>query len=97
MKIILAAVSICVLSSLCMAQGRPSTTSMSCTQVARLVATQGSVVLSTGGFTYDRFVSTRGFCPRSTYSHAAIVATRDAAQCSIGFYCSSEPPLFGLD
>jgi hypothetical protein len=68
---------------------------MSCAQASKLVATQGSIVLSTGEFTYDRFVSTRGFCPKSTYSRPAYVATRDVPECSIGFYCSSAPPLFG--
>ena len=79
----------------CLAQPRPSAPALPCAEVARLVTTQGAVVLSTGAQTYDRYVSTRGFCPRSTYARPAYVATRDAPQCYIGFYCSSAPPLFG--
>ena len=44
------------------AQPRPSTLEMTCGQAAALVASQGGIVLGTGGYTYDRFVAHRGFC-----------------------------------
>ena len=76
---------------------QPSTLGMTCGQAARTVQARGSVVLATGEYTYDRYVSTRGFCLQGTYARPAFVATRDTPQCSIGFYCSSAPPLFGGD
>jgi hypothetical protein len=47
------------------AQPHPSTLQMTCGQAAALVASQGGIVLGTGGYTYDRFVAHRGFCLRS--------------------------------
>ena len=95
MKNAAAAIALLALVTPCLAQARPSTLTMACGQTRRLVDVQGSVVLSTGEYTFDRFVNTRGFCPKGTFSRPAFVATRDNPQCDIGFYCSSAPPLFG--
>src|SRR3954447_1039724 len=46
-----------LLSTGTLAQPRPSTTDMRCAQAAGIVAARGAIVLGTGGFTYDRFVS----------------------------------------
>ena len=70
-----------------LAQGRPSTTGMSCTQAARLVAAQGAVVLGTGGQTYDRFVRDRSFCEPTEIARRAFRPARDNPSCLVGYTC----------
>jgi len=77
-----------------LAQGRPSTTRMTCSSAAHLVQSSRAIVLSTGGQTYDRFVVAEGYCPTGLYARAAFVPTRDNPQCYIGYYCSSMTPDF---
>jgi hypothetical protein len=69
------------------AQPRPSTLAMSCRQAAGLVATRGGVVLGTGGYTYDRFVSDGRFCLRSEMTEPAWVPAGDTPQCFVGYRC----------
>ena len=69
------------------AQGRPTTTSMSCNQAGRLVASQGAIVLGTGGPTYDRFVRDRSFCEPTEIARRAFRPTRDNPQCLVGYTC----------
>ena len=69
------------------AQPRPSSVQMSCRQAAGLVASQGALVLGTGGFTYDRFVADRRFCLRTEVTEAAWVPTADTPQCFVGYRC----------
>jgi len=35
---------------------------MTCAQAQALVTTTGAIVMSTGQYTYERFVAHRGFC-----------------------------------
>ena len=70
-----------------LAQGRPSTVAMSCAQASRLVASQGAIVLGTGGQTYDRFVRDRSFCEPTEIARRAFRPTRDTAACLIGYTC----------
>jgi hypothetical protein len=72
------------------AQERPSTLAMSCAQANRLVATRGAVVLSTGPYTYDRYVG-GNFCAINESTEPAWVPTADAAQCFIGYRCLVGP------
>jgi hypothetical protein len=74
------------------AQGRPSTTTMTCRAAGALVAQQGAIVLSTGPQTYDRYVRSGNFCPTGLFPRPAFVATRDNPQCDIGFYCTGMRP-----
>ena len=69
------------------AQGRPSTTAMSCAQARALVGSRGAIVLGTGGQTYDRFVRDRRFCEVTEATQQAFVPTRDTPQCLVGFRC----------
>ena len=94
MRGLIAAAAIAVTTMSCLAQSRPSTLALSCAKARQLVARSGAITLSTGGQTYDRFVSTRGFCPTGTFARPAFVPTATESQCDIGFYCSSAPPLF---
>src|ERR671911_111035 len=66
------------------AQPRPSTLQMTCGQAAALIASQGGVVLGTGGYTYDRFVAHRGFCLRSEVAQTVWVPTRDTRTATCG-------------
>jgi hypothetical protein len=75
---------------------RPSTLSMSCRQAQSLVARHGAILLSTGRYTFDRFVSGERFCAYGEYADSASAPTRDAAHCPLGYTCKSAPP-FWLD
>jgi hypothetical protein len=56
---------------------------MTCGQAAALVASQGGIVLGTGGYTYDRFVAHGGFCLRSEVAQTVWVPTRDTPNCHL--------------
>lgn len=76
------------------AQPRPSSVDMTCRQAAGLVASQGAIVLGTGGYTYDRFVRERRFCLITEMTEPAWVPTRDTPQCFVGYRCKEAEPLF---
>ncbi len=74
------------------AAARPDTTRMTCNQVRNMVYSRGGIVLSTGRNTYDRFVSSRRFCPPGDYIERAHVRTRDRRSCPIGYTCTMDNP-----
>jgi hypothetical protein len=83
------------LATAAVAQPRPSTLGMSCSQARALVASQGAVVLGTGPNTYDRYVAHAGFCPRDQLPEPAFERTADNPQCYVGGRCVSrrnDPP-----
>ena len=69
------------------AQPRPSTTDMRCAQAAGMVAARGAIVLGTGGFTYDRFVSDVSHCAIKQRTEPAWVPAADTPQCFVGYRC----------
>jgi hypothetical protein len=69
------------------AQARPSTVTMTCAQAARLVTSQGAIVLGTGGLTFDRFVTDRRFCAINQTTEPAWVPAADNPQCFVGYRC----------
>jgi hypothetical protein len=69
------------------AQERPSSVAMTCAQAAALVSARGTLVLGTGGLTYDRFVRDRHFCESSEITERALAPTRDDPQCFVGYRC----------
>jgi hypothetical protein len=69
------------------AQTRPVSTSLTCSLVAGLVASQGAIVLGTGVYTYDRYVSGPNFCVLGETIEPAWVATVDNPQCFVGYQC----------
>ncbi|MFN3890507.1 MAG: hypothetical protein ACK4MV_08925 [Beijerinckiaceae bacterium] len=85
--VLLAAPALGGASSGALAQGRPSTLNMSCAQAQGLVASRGAIVLSTGQFTYDRFVSNQTFCTPEEELIPTWAPTRDNPQCMVGFRC----------
>jgi hypothetical protein len=66
---------------------------MSCRQAAGLVASRGAIVLGTGAYTYDRYVSDQRFCLRSEVTIPEWVPTADTPQCFVGYRCK-EADLF---
>jgi hypothetical protein len=76
-----------LISTSAVAQPRPSTVDMRCAQAAGIVAARGAIVLGTGGFTYDRFVSDRRFCAITETTEPAWVPAADMPQCFVGYRC----------
>ena len=74
------------------AQPRPFTPAMPCGQARQIVFANGAAVLSTGTYTYDRYVRDRSFCEINEYVEPAWVPTRDTPQCPIGYRCRSGTP-----
>lgn len=70
------------------AQNRPLTRAMSCAAAQNLVSSRGAIVLNTDQFIYDRYVRNAGFCPNQQTTRAAMVPTKDNANCFIGFTCT---------
>ncbi len=92
MKQLVLAAALSALTSSAVAQPRPSTTSMGCNQAAGLVASRGAIVLGTGGYTYDRFVSDARFCLRSERTEPVWVPAADTPQCFVGYRCKEKDP-----
>ena len=69
------------------AQGRPSTLGMSCGQAQSIVRARGAVVMTTGQYTYDRFVSDQRFCSFDEETIPTWAPTRDTPQCMVGYRC----------
>jgi hypothetical protein len=78
---------VATLASTSISAARPSTLSMSCGQAAATVAKAGAIVLSTGEFTYDRFVATNAFCLPGEVTEAGVAPTLDSRFCQIGYVC----------
>jgi hypothetical protein len=76
------------------AQARPNAPAMTCDQARALVKSSGAVVLSTGQYTYDRFVATPGYCLPGEIADRTWIQTGDTDQCPIGFVCKIRPPRF---
>jgi hypothetical protein len=91
MKTLAVALALASFASSAWAQSRPSTLSMTCAQAAGLVAARGAIVLGTGTYTYDRYVSTRTACLRDEFLDPQCVPTRDSRQCFIGYRCRTGP------
>ncbi len=76
-------------SAAAMAQaGRPDTRQLTCSQAQSLVKERGSVVMTTGPATFDKFVANAGFCEsRSNSLRARYAPTKDNPKCAVGFRC----------
>ncbi len=87
MSRLLLSVFVAALAGASTAEARPSTTTMSCAQAAATVAKAGAIVLTTGQFTYERFVATSAFCLPGEITEAGIAPTTDNPQCDLGYTC----------
>jgi hypothetical protein len=68
-------------------QGRPVSTTLTCSRAAGLVASQGAVVLGTGVYSYDRYVSGSNHCGLGETTEPAWIPTVDNPQCFVGYQC----------
>jgi hypothetical protein len=88
---------VATLATTSVAGARPNTTTMTCAQAAATVSRAGAIVLSTGAFTYDRFVADISHCmPRQT-TGPGIAPTRDNPECEVGFICTRQDWFMGKD
>lgn len=73
------------------AEARPDARSMSCKAVQNLVNQEGAVVISTGQYTYRRFVDRDGYCEFDQRRVRFTVATRDNPSCRVNGVCEANP------
>ena len=74
---------------------RPDATKMSCAAARELVFQQGAVVMTTGKYTFARFVESQFHCqPVDEISRPAFVKTRDNPECWIGYTCENRSDFF---
>lgn len=66
---------------------RPDVRTMNCAQAQALVEQSGAVVLTTGRYTYNRFVTGPYYCGFDEVAKLTWVQTQDAAQCPVGYTC----------
>jgi hypothetical protein len=76
------------------ANARPDVRTMTCAQAKALVLQSGSVVMTTGKYTYDRYVASQAYCERPYVIRRAWIATKDTKKCQIGFSCEERPVRF---
>jgi hypothetical protein len=88
---LIAIVLVASLPATAIAQTRLSTTGMSCSSASALVSARHAVVLSTGGQTYDRFVSDQSQCPVGQVTLPGFAPAADNAQCLVGWRCIDLP------
>lgn len=81
-----------LMPTLASAQPRLDSTRLSCGQVAAIVQSRGAVVIGTGPYIYDRYVSGAQFCIRPEITVPAWIGTADAAQCFVGYLCRDRQP-----
>ena len=84
---ILALVAGAACASGALAQGRSSTTTMTCAAASGFVASRGAVVIGTGGDTYERVVTNQSFCQHGQETKPLFSPTRDNGACLVGYYC----------
>jgi len=66
---------------------RADTNTMTCSQAKTVVKNAGGIVLSTGRYTYERYVRSRAFCELNQTIRSERVSTKDNNRCRIGYRC----------
>jgi hypothetical protein len=66
---------------------RPDVRAMSCPEAQALVARRGAVLMTTGQYTYERFVAARGFCMREEQILPGWANTGDGVRCRVAYRC----------
>ena len=83
-RLIMAAALLGTLSAPLLAQGtRPDARQMTCGQAQSLIKQRGAVVLTTGTYTYDRYIAPNGFCSVGEMPVMDTIPTRDDPQCRV--------------
>ena len=75
------------LASTASAQTQLDARSVPCAHLAATVRNRGAVVISSGPYTYDRYVTGGQFCVRPEIAVPAWISTVDAGQCFVGYVC----------
>jgi len=92
---LIAAASLAVYSGIAQAGGhRPDTRTMTCSTAVSIVQSRGAVILSTGRFTYDKYVKNHAYCNINEAIRRAYVPTADTNRCNVGFVCKDKT-IFG--
>jgi hypothetical protein len=81
------AVPFIVMASSTLVQARPDSLRMNCAAAYSLVRQSGAVVVGTGPYLYERFVTDAGFCELTQTTEPAWIPTADQRQCLIGKRC----------
>ena len=92
MKLRLLSLPLVILASAAHAQSRPNSLTMSCAALGRLVQQQGTVLLGTGTFSYDRYVSSGSSCGPAERPDPAWIPSADNQQCFVGYRCRGTGP-----
>ncbi len=87
LKITISTLAIASTLAVPLAEARINTTRLSCIKAKNVVQSHGTIVLSTGRYTYDRYVANHSYCETGDIAVRAYVRTRDRESCSIGFTC----------
>lgn len=84
----LAAATLMATMSMTHAQARPDTRQLTCAQAQALVKQRGSVVMTTGPTTFDKFVATSNYCsPDAKMLRPKFAPTKDNKKCAVGNQC----------
>jgi hypothetical protein len=73
------------------AQARIDARRLTCAQAQALIQREGAIVLTTGQYTYERFVADDRFCEGDEITRPRRTPTRDNPSCRIGYICRPEP------
>jgi len=77
-----------LIGSVAMAQEGPNLRTMQCSEAQSMVKTKGAVVLSSGAYTYNRYVKDAAFCGEDMYLRPAWARTQNTKSCFVGYTCS---------
>ncbi|WP_428643092.1 hypothetical protein [Roseibium sp.] len=62
---------------------RPNSTAMTCAQVQSMIVRNGAVVLSTGQYTFDRYVANLNYCQHGEVLYREYIPTKDSRKCPV--------------
>ncbi|WP_428642704.1 hypothetical protein [Roseibium sp.] len=69
---------------------RPDTRNLTCDQARALVQKRGSVVMTTGTNTFEKFIADASYCmQRSMTLRSRLAPTKDNPSCTVGYRCHS--------
>ena len=64
---------------------RQSTLNMTCSEADALITSAGQIVLTTGANTFNRFVTSRGFCRAQEHTEPGYARTSDRNRCRLHY------------
>jgi hypothetical protein len=66
---------------------RPYAPKLACETLKAMIYDKGALVLSTGQFTFDRYVRDQGYCMLGEITEPAWLTSANQAQCFVGYTC----------